>query len=225
MDNDDLSLGIANLAQLLADQSRMKILLVLMDNRAYTATELALCADIVPSTTSSHLQRLLKAGLITMVAQGKHRYFRLASTNVAELLESQLYFSTALTPSVLSKTPRNLRYARTCYQHLAGEIAVALAKDMIEAKWIESQSMDLTEYGHQTLLAKGMVLPAWGLYKKQTCACLDWSERQFHIGKQIGKHLLQYFIQEKYFTTVLDSRQLQLTAKGEDALLDGGFTK
>ena len=216
---------VAELARVLAEPKRVLILLALMDGRAYTATELALMADIAPSTASSHLHKMREQGFIDGVAQGKHRYFRLSSPDIAQLLEQMLRFTAVQRPKLLSSTPPHLRQARTCYQHLAGEVAVTLAQEMVAAQWLQPDSYDLTELGHQALCRKGVPLAAWETYPQQQCTCLDWSERQFHIGKRLGKTLLHFFMQQGYFDTVLESRELVLTRKGSQHLLQQRFTQ
>ena len=138
---------MAELARILAEPKRVHMLLALMDGRAYTATELALMAEIAPSTASSHLQKMLEQGFITCVAQGKHRYFRLSSPDIGQFLEHMLRFTAAQKPTLTSSTPIHLRYARTCYHHLAGEVATHLAQELVQAQWLHADSYDLTELG------------------------------------------------------------------------------
>ena len=216
---------VAELARVLAEPKRVLILLALMNGRAYTATELALMADIAPSTASSHLHKMREQGFIACVSQGKHRYFRLSSADIAQLLEQLLRFTALQKPSMVPSTPPHLRQARTCYQHLAGEIAVTLAQEMVAAQWLQPESYDLTELGHQALCRKGVPLAAWETYPQQQCTCLDWSERQFHIGKRLGKALLCFFMQQGYFDTVAESRELVLTRTGKQYLLQQRFTQ
>lgn len=216
---------MAELARILAEPKRVHMLLALMDGRAYTATELALMAEIAPSTASSHLQKMLEQGFITCVAQGKHRYFRLSSPDIGQFLEHMLRFTAVQKPTLASSTPLCLRYARTCYHHLAGELATHLAQELVQAQWLHADSYDLTELGHQQLSRKGVTLAAWPQYAQQQCTCLDWSERQFHIGKRLGKTLLQFFMQQRYFDTVCESRELRLTARGKQHLLAQRFTQ
>lgn len=216
---------MAELARILAEPKRVHMLLALMDGRAYTATELALMAEIAPSTASSHLQKMLEQGFITCVAQGKHRYFRLSSPDIGQFLEHMLRFTAAQKPTLTSSTPIHLRYARTCYHHLAGEVATHLAQELVQAQWLHADSYDLTELGHQQLRRKGVTLVDWPQYAQQQCTCLDWSERQFHIGKRLGKTLLHFFMQQRYFDTVYESRELRLTARGKQHLLAQRFTQ
>ena len=216
---------MAELARILAEPKRVHMLLALMDGRAYTATELALMAEIAPSTASSHLQKMLEQGFITCVAQGKHRYFRLSSPDIGQFLEHMLRFTALQKPTLASSTPLCLRYARTCYHHLAGELATHLAQELVQAQWLHADSYDLTELGHQQLSRKGVILAAWPQYAQQQCTCLDWSERQFHIGKRLGKALLCFFMQQGYFDTVAESRELVLTRTGKQYLLQQRFTQ
>lgn len=122
--SDALDLSMAALAAVISDPSRIKMLCALMDGRAWTATELSVVADVAASTASAHLSRLVSEGLITCLSQGRHRYYRLAGTDIAGLLENIMGVSWLSVSSVKISTPSSLRVARTCYDHLAGEIAV-----------------------------------------------------------------------------------------------------
>ena len=216
---------MAELARILAEPKRVHMLLALMDGRAYTATELALMAEIAPSTASSHLQKMLEQGFITCVAQGKHRYFRLSSPDIGQFLEHMLRFTAAQKPTLTSSTPLHLRYDRTCSHHLARELAKHLVQELVQEQWLHADSHDLTELGPQQLRRKGVTLVDWPQYAQQQCTCLDWSERQFHIGKRLGKTLLHFFMQQRYFDTVYESRELRLTARGKQHLLAQRFTQ
>lgn len=122
--SDALELSMAALAAAISDPSRIKMLCALMDGRAWTATELSVVADVAASTASAHFSRLVSEGLITCIPQGRHRYYRLAGTDIAGLLENIMGVSWRPVSSAKISTPSSLRVARTCYDHLAGEIAV-----------------------------------------------------------------------------------------------------
>ncbi|MBY7824811.1 winged helix-turn-helix domain-containing protein [Vibrio fluvialis] len=208
---------MAALAAALSDASRMKILCALMDGRAWTATELSAVADVSASTTSAHLSRLLNAKLVTCLSQGRHRYFRLYSTQIAALLEQMMGITFQANHTVRTTVPKNLRKARTCYDHLAGEIAVKLYDSLIAHHWLMQDGSGLTPQGKEKFLQLGIDIDA-RTKRKACCPCLDWSERQFHLGGQAGAALLRFFEQQRWIERVVGYREVTITAKGNHAL-------
>lgn len=204
---------MAALAAAMSDSSRMKILCALMDGRAWTATELSSVADIAASTTSSHLSRLLKANLVTCLSQGRHRYFRLYNRSVALLLENMMGVTYQVSNPSRAKVPNELLKARTCYDHLAGEIAVKLYDSLVENKWIEDDGSDVTVSGKEKLLQLGISLDA-KTKRKKCCSCLDWSERKFHVGGHLGASLLDFFESNCWIERIPGYREVVVTDKG-----------
>jgi DNA-binding transcriptional ArsR family regulator len=154
----DDATDIASVAALLADSSRSTMLQALMDQRARTAGELARLAKIAPSTASQHLARLSDSGLLAVEAQGRHRYYRLAGPKVAALLESMMAFAPASVPIPPPRVGFDLRFARTCYDHLAGTIATALY-DRLRADGtlhVTSDGIALTSAGARRLQTLGI---------------------------------------------------------------------
>jgi len=145
-DNDEesaLQRAMSSVAAALADPSRVSMLCALMDGRAWTATELSMVADIAPSTASGHLTRLLNGGLLLCLTQGRHRYYRLAGPDIAGLLENLMGVAMQPRLSPRVRTPVHLRYARTCYDHLAGELAVGIYAFMLSHSWINEEGETL----------------------------------------------------------------------------------
>ncbi|MCE0496081.1 ArsR/SmtB family transcription factor [Vibrio salinus] len=208
---------MAALAAAMSDASRMKILCALMDGKAWTATELSVVADIAASTTSSHLSRLLKANLVTCLSQGRHRYFRLYSNNIASLLENMMGITFQINNPSRSKVPAELLKARTCYDHLAGEIAVKLYDFLVENNWIQQDGSDLTVQGHEKFLLLGINLDE-KTRRKKCCPCLDWSERKFHVGGYLGASLLNFFESNYWIERVSGYREVIITSKGKKEL-------
>ncbi|MEN6669548.1 winged helix-turn-helix domain-containing protein [Psychrobacter sp. B38] len=204
---------MAVLAAAMSDPSRMKILCALMDGKAWTATELSSIVDIAASTTSAHLSRLLKANLVTCLSQGRHRYFRLYSNNIALLLENMMGITFQVNNSSRSKVPKELRKARTCYDHMAGEVAVKLYNFLLENKWISSDGCDLTAKGKEQFLQLGINIDE-KTKRKKCCPCLDWSERRFHVGGQLGASLLDCFEKNNWIERVHGYREVTITTKG-----------
>ena len=217
LDNYSQETDMAALAAAMADASRMKILCALMDGRAWTATELSAVAGIAASTTSSHLSRLVKANLLICLSQGRHRYFRLVNNSIASLLESMMGVTYQASNSSRSKVPEELLTARTCYDHLAGDIAVKLYDSLISHGLLERDGRDLTLQGKEKFLALGIRIEA-KTKRKKCCPCLDWSERKFHLGGFLGSSLLDFLENNKWIERVPGYREVMITPKGYQEL-------
>lgn len=212
-----LEQAIAAVAAAMADPSRVKMLCALMDGRAWTATELSTAADVAPSTASGHLARLVEGKLITCLSQGRHRYYRLAGHDVAALVEQMMGLSwRRITPPETS-APKALREARTCYNHLAGTVAVQIYDFMQAEGWLEADGSALTLYGREQFLKLGIPLNAHPR-RKACCACLDWSERRFHLGGEAGTALLTYLESKGWIQRVMGYREVVVTASGKSAI-------
>ncbi|QIR27416.1 ArsR/SmtB family transcription factor [Kluyvera genomosp. 3] len=216
-DGEVLQHAMAEVAAAIADPSRVSMLCALMDGRAWTATELSAVADIAPSTASAHLNKLLSGQLISCLSQGRHRYYRLAGRGIASLLETLMGVSMARTPQVKTSAPVHLRKARTCYDHLAGEIAVELYAFMTEAGWFIPEKESLSATGITRFAEIGAVL-APRSKRKEACGCLDWSERRMHLGGNAGAAMLKAFEQNGWIERVPGYREVRFTSPGEQAL-------
>lgn len=208
---------MAAVAAAMADPSRVKMLCALMDGRAWTATELSAAADVAPSTASGHLTRLLDGKLITCLSQGRHRYYRLAGHDVAELVEQMMGLSWSRITPPETTAPKALREARTCYDHLAGTVAVQIYDFMQAQGWLETDASALTVYGREQFLTLGISLSA-NPRRKACCACLDWSERRFHLGGEAGAALLAYLDSNGWIQRVTGYRDVVVTASGNVAI-------
>jgi len=220
MDDSYLEQRLAAVAAAMADKTRARMLCMLMDGRAYTATELSAASDVAASTASSHLARLVEQHLVDCVAQGRHRYFRITSKPVADALETLMGLAGGDTVKIRSHTPVNLRFARTCYDHMAGEMAVALHDRLIMQGWLEEGAYVLTAEGKVALTELGIDCEPTRQRRRFACACLDWSERQSHLGGQLGAAFLDAFERHGWVDRRLDSRELRLTARGRRMLAD-----
>lgn len=210
---------VTALAAAIADASRVKMLCALMDGRAWTATELAAAADIAASTASAHLQKLVQGRLLVCLSQGRHRYFRLYGPEVAQLLETMMGLSQQLAGPLRTRTPAALREARTCYDHLAGALAVRLYEAMVGKGWLAADGNRLTEAGEAAFARLGIAPAPAG--RRAACApCLDWSERRFHLGGAAGAALLNHFTLQGWLTRTPGYREVSLTAAGRRALRD-----
>ena len=216
-DDESLAVAVAAIASAMADSSRVKMLCALMDGRAWTATELATAADISASTASAHLSRLVNGRLLVCLAQGRHRYYRLAGADVAGLVENMMTLAGKGALTLTTRTPVNLRRARTCYDHLAGELAVGIYQFLLREAWITPDGSAVTPAGEAHFSRLGIVLTGEGR-RKACCACLDWSERRFHAGGIVGAALLQHGQQQGWFVLTPGFREVSVSAEGKRAL-------
>jgi DNA-binding transcriptional ArsR family regulator len=206
---------MASVAALLGDPARANILTALMDGRALTAKELAFAAHVSPQTASGHLARLTDSSLLAVEKQGRHRYFRLASPLVGQMLESVMAVA-GPEPGPLSRWRGGdaLRTARTCYDHLAGRLGVALADSLEDAGHValSQDGGEVTDRGHAFLSGFGAE-PAAG--KRVFCRpCLDWSERRAHIAGRLGASLAARCLELRWIERQRDSRAVTITAAG-----------
>jgi DNA-binding transcriptional ArsR family regulator len=206
-------------ASLIGDASRIAILLSLLGGKSLPASELARAARITPQTASSHLTKLVEGGLLVHESYGRHRYYRLANAEVAHALE-------ALNAIALPKPVRSLReseqvktirFARTCYDHLAGEIGVALAARMLAMQLLAESGQDyvLTEDGKQKLRSLGVELaPPSKSRRSYARQCLDWSERRHHIAGCLGAALTKRLFELGWIERYPEHRGVRITKAG-----------
>jgi DNA-binding transcriptional ArsR family regulator len=211
---------LASVAALMGDPTRGQILAALMDGRARTATELALEGGVTASTASSHLTRLTEAGLLATARQGRHRYFRLATPDVAATLEGLMSLAQRSGRHTARTGPRDatLRRARVCYDHLAGEVAVHLLDRLREEQLIggAADALALTARGEAWCGRIGIDLAVLRASRRPLCrSCLDWSERRSHLAGALGAALLERLIGLRYARRVRDSRAVTLSPRGE----------
>ena len=212
----------SHIASAIGEPSRAKILYCLMDERARTATELAAIAEIGASTASAHLERLRLAKLIKVTAQGKHRYYSLSGPEVAQVLEGLSVIAGITRPRFVPSTPAPLRAARTCYDHIAGSLGVALHDRLVSQGWIEETSKNgtymVTAAGVEQFARIGL---PWDdgpkARRKWAYACLDWSERRAHLGGRLGAQLLETALKRRWLVRDMEGRALTLTSIGKSA--------
>lgn len=214
--------SIAGFASLIADRSRAAICLALLDGRAWTASELAAEAGIARPTASDHLNQLVQAGALVEVRQGRHRYVRLASSEVAQLIEDiAAVAGEPVRPSSLRtvRAAADLASARTCYDHLAGALGVRVFDAMVAAGLLSDRGgLAVTEAGRSwfTDLAGPRALTARS--RPLVRACLDWTERKTHLGGALGAVLYQQLAARGWVAQRPGSRAVRLTAEGERGL-------
>ncbi|HEX4195686.1 MAG TPA: helix-turn-helix transcriptional regulator [Stellaceae bacterium] len=216
---------LALVASLIGDATRANILAALLDGRALTASELAYFAHVSPQTASGHLAKLTDGMLLTMLRQGRNRYYRLATPLVAEMLEGIMSVA-AHGPErhrPASKAVDAMRLARTCYDHIAGKIGVGLADNLIERGFLvlTPDAGEVTDDGAAFLADFGVDLAALRAKRRTLCRpCLDWTERRLHIGGTVGAAIARRCFDVGWLTRMRDSRALAITPVGRRGLAE-----
>jgi DNA-binding transcriptional ArsR family regulator len=218
--------SFAKVAALAGDPARASMLHALMDGRALTASELARVAGITAQTASSHIARMADVGLLSVEKQGRHRYHRLASPSVARMMESIMQVAADLEPPRprLAVGPRDaaLRAARTCYDHLAGRLGVALADAMVGQGYAElaCDAGLVTDKGLAFLARIGIDLDAISTTRGKRAPrvmcrpCLDWSERRPHLAGTVGAALCSLSLEKGWVRRIDSTRAVTVTPKG-----------
>jgi DNA-binding transcriptional ArsR family regulator len=216
--------AVSSIAAAIGEPARARMLYSLLDGHARTSTELAAVADVSHSTASVHLQRLKGSRLVKVFAQGKHRYYSLENADVAAVLEALSVVASGSRVPFVSTTPHRLHAARTCYDHIAGTLGVALHDRFIQLKWLETSDKDTSTYdasaaGVSAFAALGVDVAATrALRRRFAYACLDWSERRPHLGGGLGAAVLTLALRRRWVVQDLDSRALQISAAGRREL-------
>ncbi len=207
---------ISDIARLIGDSARAKILLTLGDGRALPAGELAASASITAQTASEHLAAMKDAGLLICIRQGRHRYYRIASPEVADMLEAIMVVATGNASSAPVRVDPALQRARTCYNHLAGRLGVALcdamqASDQIE---IEEDTARITQRGLKLLDTFGLDISRFRKRPYSKVCQVDWSERREHLAGPLGNGIHKRFLELGWVRSHLDSRAISVTKVG-----------
>jgi DNA-binding transcriptional ArsR family regulator len=216
---------IAEIAALVGDPARANILAALMGGRALTAGELVHAAGVSPQTTSGHLGKLTNGRLIACVKQGRHRYYRIATPRVAEMLESIMAIVADAPPRYRprSKLDDAMRDARTCYDHFAGKLGVGITDALCALGHVtlSDEGGELSESGVVFFEKFGIDLAAARSRRRIFCRpCLDWTERRPHLGGTVGAVLAQRCFDLKWVQRTRDSRALIVTPAGRRGLTD-----
>lgn len=219
---------VAEIGLLIGEPARTSMLCALMDGQALTATELARCANVTPQTASAHLAKLTEAGLLDMQKQGRHRYHRIASAEVARLLESVMQIAADTPRRKVTTGPRDkaMCYARTCYDHFAGRLGVAITDQLVHMQLVtfEGEAGTISTKGIEHLASFGINIDEQAgkrRTRRPICRpCLDWSERRPHIAGRVGAAICQHFLDNRLVLRKNGTRVLTVTRKGEQALKD-----
>lgn len=221
---------ITRVASMIGEPARTAMLVELMDGRSLTASELARAAGISAPTASSHLAQLVDANLLLVTPTGRHRYFRLASHEVARMLEAVMQVASrenVRKPARIVIGPRDvaLRKARICYDHLAGRLGVAIAQRLVADKGLilDEENGYLTDAGRHALTKLGIDLPDISMSGHGTTTascrpCMDWSERRFHIAGRLAAHICRHCLDQRWLQRRPESRVLDITPRGHAAL-------
>lgn len=212
--------SIANIASLIGDPARANMLTALMGGAALTPSELALEAGITKQTASSHLAKLSGSDLVRIEKQGRHRYYRLADKEIASLLENLMGIAARRSPARVRPGPKEpaLRHARVCYDHLAGDLGVALYDGLIASRLLRERddAPATTAKGVVAFAKFGIDIDSMNTTNRPLCrACLDWSVRRSHLAGALGAALLTRFYDLGWAKRRRDSRVVEFTPLGE----------
>ena len=212
-------------AALICEPVRANILWQLLDGRAYTAGELAMFADVSATSASNHLSRLLEGKLVKVESQGRHRYYSLATPEVAYVIESLASLSGPGSPANdhRSMEQKPVKFCRTCYDHLAGYVGVRITQALELAGYIKRSGTlyVVSDEGWKWFKQLGITKDLFtGSRRPLARQCLDWSERRPHLAGSLGAAMLQMMFDKKWFKAVQYGRELSITLKGRGALID-----
>jgi DNA-binding transcriptional ArsR family regulator len=213
--------NVAKVATLVSEASRAAILTVLLDGRLHPASELAYMARIKPQTASFHLSKMVDATIVTVEKQGRHRYYGIRNPEIAQVLETLLSIAPPIEIKSLKQASEDkaMRSARTCYDHLAGNLGVQLTDSLIKAGIIceEKNTFIVTDKGEAFFKTFHIDL---GIVKKKRRSfahkCLDWSERRYHLAGSLGTALLERLFDLKWIQRIPDTRAIKITSEGKN---------
>jgi DNA-binding transcriptional ArsR family regulator len=211
---------ISIVAALIGNPASANMLMALMAGPALTATELAREAGLSLSTASGHLAKLEKAGLVTIARQGRHRYFRLADRDVAVALEGLMPVAARAGHMRVRTGPRDpeLRRARSCYDHLAGDLAVKMFNHFVAAGLLaqRGEALRVTPEGRRWFTERGIDIDTLAHGRREMCrCCLDWSERSYHLGGALGAAVFAEILARGWATREARTRIVRFSAIGE----------
>ncbi|MGF7041074.1 ArsR/SmtB family transcription factor [Mucilaginibacter lappiensis] len=206
-------------AALFGEPARAAMIWELFEGKPVTAGELAIAANITPQSASSHLKKLVQAGILAVHKQGKHKYFVYAKPEIAMAVET--LGNVFAIPKELNREQREVRAARSCYDHLAGVAGVFVTEALLKKGFMEDHPDHIKEFAvtHEGASWFGEL----GINTEQlktakrplALKCIDWTEKRPHLAGSLGAALLQYFLKEGWFRRVYQKRNLQITSKGE----------
>jgi DNA-binding transcriptional ArsR family regulator len=215
---------ITIIAAMIGDPARANMLMALMSGLSLTAAELAREASVTPSTASSHIAKLAANGLIVGVQQGRYRYFRIADVDVAHTVEALITVASRVGHMRTRPGPKDeaMRRARSCYDHLAGRLAVGLFDHWILQRLLHNHgnSVALSTAGEQFLNQRGIDVSLLQRHKRPLCrTCIDWSERRHHLGGSLGAAILSHAIEKRWAVRDRASRVIRFSIAAEKSFV------
>ncbi|AKG36827.1 ArsR/SmtB family transcription factor [Paenibacillus durus] len=212
--------NVAMIASLVSETSRAAILTVLLDGKFHAASELAYMVGIQPQTASFHLAKLVNANVVAVEKQGRHRYYGIQNQEVAQVMESLLSIAPPIEIKSLKQSSEDkaLRYARTCYDHLAGSLGVQLTNTLLRTGILreEKEEFTVTENGKKFFTSFQIDFEN---VKNKRCSfshkCLDWSERRHHLAGALGNALLEKFLELNWVQRLPKTRAIKITSEGK----------
>ncbi|MDY8137185.1 winged helix-turn-helix domain-containing protein [Aquimarina sp. 2201CG5-10] len=220
---ENIEQHFGNIAVLIGEKSRAIMLWNLLDGRAYTANELATCAEISAQAASNHLSKLVKGQLLVVEKQGRHKYYRFANDKVALVIENiaGLLPVPDLKKDIIQQNPKGIQYARTCYDHLAGRAGVEITTAFINKGILvfDSNNYSVTPSGEQWFSDIGIQLKTVEQMKRKFAfPCLDWTERKHHLGGALGAVFFSTILEHDWIRKIQHSREVFITSKGATEL-------
>src|SRR5262249_19907384 len=217
--------NVSVIASLIGDPARSNMVMALMSGLSLSAAELAREAGITPSTATGHLSKLEASGLLVSTRQGRHRHFRIANSDVAHLIEALIAVATRAGHMRSRPGPKDeaMRHARSCYDHLAGRLAVDMFDRWVSARVLRWRGpvVELSGTGRRFLAARGIDIEAIEGKKRPLCrTCVDWSERQHHLGGAVGAAVLANVLESRWAVRKAQFRTITFSAAGERKFVD-----
>jgi DNA-binding transcriptional ArsR family regulator len=212
---------LARVAGLMGEPARAAMLTALLGGQPLAAGELARRAGVTAATASAHLARMVEHGLVSRRSSGRHRYYALANADVAAALEALARVAAALEAGngARASCTEELRFARTCYDHLAGKVGVLLAQALLERGLIQGSGFDLTPAGVRSLTRLGIDVPTLRQSRRALArSCLDWSERKDHLAGAAGAAIAGALLERGWLVRLPGTRAVRLTLRGREGL-------
>jgi len=213
------------IASLIGDPTRATVLWTLLDGKVFTATELAIAADTTPQNMSMHLAKLVRADLLSVETQGRHRYYKFSRKDIAYGIEAMANLVPQSTPktNLNEENTSAIKYCRTCYDHLAGKVGVLITDSLIKQKIIvdKNNSFELSSKGEKWFSALDIDIDELKVQRRFFIRpCLDWSERRHHIAGSLAASLLNKMISSDWIRKTKNSRAMIITGKGQKKLYE-----
>ncbi|MEO5564672.1 MAG: helix-turn-helix transcriptional regulator [Chitinophagaceae bacterium] len=213
------------ISALIGDPTRATILWTLLDGKAFTATELAITADTSPQNISMHLTKLVQADLLSVESQGRHRYYKFSRDDIAYAIEAlaNLIPHPRIDKTAPVESTSAIKYCRTCYDHLAGKIGVAVTDSLLQQKIIVdiNNNYEISKKGKKWFSDLNIDIDTLNEQRRSLLRpCLDWSERRHHIAGSLAAALLNFILTEDWARRTKNSRAITITGKGEKKLYE-----